>query len=61
MSHFKEIAIETIKSLPDDCSIEDIMYELYFIAQVMEGLKDVETERVINHEELLKKIKEWQR
>lgn len=35
----KEVTIETIKRLPDECSLEDIMYEINFVAQVLEGLK----------------------
>lgn len=28
MDTIKEAAIETIKRLPDECSVEDIMYDL---------------------------------
>jgi hypothetical protein len=33
--------------LPDECSVEDIMYEINFVAQVMEGFKDAEEGRLI--------------
>ena len=42
MGLLKEVTIETIKRLPDECSLEDIMYEVNFVAQVLEGLKDAE-------------------
>lgn len=29
MSSAKEFVMEVLKSLPDDCSAEDIQYELY--------------------------------
>lgn len=45
MAQLKEVAIETIKRLPDECSLEDIMYEIDFVAQVLEGLKDAEAGR----------------
>lgn len=51
--------METIKKLPDDCSVDDIMYEINFIAQVLEGLKDAEQGRIITTEELLKRVDEW--
>lgn len=56
MDSLKEATIETIKRLPDGCSIEDIMYEINFIAQVMEGLKDAEQANMITTDELLKRV-----
>lgn len=59
MALLKEVAIETIKRLPDECSLEDIMYEIDFVAQVLEGLKDAEAGRVLTTEELLKRVEQW--
>ncbi|MDA8215832.1 MAG: hypothetical protein M0Z64_11250 [Nitrospiraceae bacterium] len=59
MAQLKEVAIETIKRLPDECSVEDIMYEIDFIAQVLEGLKDAEAGRLLTTEELLKRVETW--
>ncbi len=59
MTVLKEASIETIKKLPDSCSVDDIMYEINFIAQVLEGLKDAEAGRVITTEELLRRVEEW--
>jgi predicted transcriptional regulator len=61
MAQLKEVAIETIKRLPDECSLEDIMYEIDFVAQVLEGLKDAETGRLLTTEELLKRVDQWAR
>jgi hypothetical protein len=36
MALLKEATIEIIKRLPDDCSLEDIMCEINFVAQVLE-------------------------
>ena len=55
MTYLKNVAIERLKKLPDDVSLEDIMYEINFIAQVFEGLKDAEEGKTITTEELLKK------
>ncbi|HHT9154261.1 MAG: hypothetical protein HZA70_01130 [Planctomycetes bacterium] len=55
MGSLKEVTIETIKKLPDGCSLEDIMYEINFVAQVLEGLKDAEAGRLLTTEELLEK------
>ena len=59
MASLKEVTIETIKRLPDECSLEDIMYEINFVAQVLEGLKDAEEGRVLSTEELLNRVKQW--
>ncbi len=59
MALLKEATIETIKRLPDNCSLEDIMYEINFVAQVLEGLKDAEEGRTLTTEELLNRVKQW--
>jgi len=59
MALLKEVAIETIKRLPEECSVEDIMCEIDIVAQVLEGLKDAETGRLLTTEELLKRVEQW--
>ena len=61
MSALEEASIEAIKRLPDNCTSEDIMYEIHFISQVIEGLKDAEEGRVITTQELLKRVDSWAR
>ena len=61
MTLLKEITIETIKRLPDECKLEDIMYEINFVSQVLEGLNDAEEGRLISTEELLKRVEQWER
>ena len=55
----KKASIETIRRLPDGCSVDDIMYEINFVAQVYEGLKDAEEGKLISTEELLKRVDKW--
>jgi predicted transcriptional regulator len=59
MTSLKDVAIERLKKLPDNVTLEDIMYEINFIAQVVEGLKDAEQGNTITTEELLKKVEQW--
>jgi predicted transcriptional regulator len=59
MTQLKEAAIETIRKMPDECTIDDIMYEINFVGQVLEGVQDADEGRVITTEELLKKVGEW--
>jgi len=51
--------IPNIDKLPDDVSLEDIMYEINFIGRGIEGLKDSEQGNTITAVELLKKVQKW--
>ena len=59
MGLLKESAIESIKRLPEECSIEDIMYKIDLVAQVLEGLKDADSGRLVTTEELLERVDQW--
>ena len=61
MATIKDAAIEAIKRMPNECTVEDIMYELNFIAQVLDGLRDAEKGKTISTEELLLRAREWAR
>lgn len=61
MNALKEATIETIRKLPDDCTVEDIMYEINFVAQVYEGIKDADEGRTLSTEELLERVNSWSR
>ena len=60
MSLLKETAIESIKRLPDECTIEDIMYRIDLVAQIYDGVKDADSGRLITTEELLERVEEWE-
>jgi predicted transcriptional regulator len=59
MDILKETAIATLKKMPDGCSLENIMYQINLVAQVLEGVKDAEEGRSISTEELLARIEKW--
>ncbi|MGC8639845.1 MAG: hypothetical protein ACP5XB_08230 [Isosphaeraceae bacterium] len=59
MSAIKEEAIRLIRSLPDDCSIEDIQYHLYVRQKVENGMAAVEAGRVVSQEEAQRRVDEW--
>ena len=61
MGLLKEVTIEAIKKLPDECSFEDIMYEINFVAQVFDGLKDAKNGNLLTTEELLSRVEQWAR
>ena len=59
MGLLKEVTIEAIKKLPDECSFEDIMYEINFVAQVFSGLKDAQDGKLLTTELLLTRVEQW--
>ena len=61
MHSIKEQAIRTIKSLPDNVSIDDIIAELYFCLQVEAGLKELDEGKGIPHKEVEKRMARWLR
>jgi hypothetical protein len=59
MDLLKETAFKAIDRMPNEYTLEAIMYELNFIGHVLEGLKNLDRSRVISTEELLTRVKEW--
>lgn len=55
----KEIALETIRALPDDCSLEDIAERIKFMVEVKKGLDQLEGGEGIPHDEVKKQLASW--
>ena len=62
-SHLKEDIIDLIKKLPEDTTLDDIIYHLYVRKKIERGLKDLEEGKTIPHEQVMenakKRLKEW--
>ena len=58
MASIKEAVLASIKSLPNECSAEDIMYQVHVISQVLEGLRDAQDGKTISTSELLQRVRE---
>ena len=47
--------------LPDDCSLDDVLYHLYVVQRVEQGLQDAENGRVVPHEQVAEDLRrKWQ-
>jgi predicted transcriptional regulator len=55
----KEIVLETIRALPDDCSLEEIAERVEFMAAVQKGLDQLDAGEGIPHEEVKKQLASW--
>jgi predicted transcriptional regulator len=48
----RESVLDIAKKLPDDCSWEDVMYQVYVRQKIQAGLDDAENGRVVSDEEV---------
>jgi len=55
----KEQAINLIKTLPEDCTLEDIQYHIYVLEKVEKGIKAIDEGRVVPQNEAEKRVKTW--
>ena len=57
----KDTVRQLLDRLPDDCSLEDVLYHLYVAHEVEQGLADAEADRTIPHEQVVATLrKKWQ-
>ena len=59
MSAIKDQAIDVIKSLPEDCTMEDIQHHLYVCEKVRRGIRAIDEGRVCSQDEAELKVKAW--
>ena len=50
MATAKEAAIAMIQKLPDDCTWEEILYQVHFRTRIEQGIADCDAGRVTPHE-----------
>ena len=55
----KEMVLETIRALPDNCSLEEIAERIEFMAAVQKGLDQLDKGEGIPHEEVKKQLASW--
>jgi predicted transcriptional regulator len=57
----KQIALKIIRRLPDEASLEDLMYELYFRQRVDRGLRELEAGKTVSHADVKRSLAKWLR
>ena len=55
----KQAALRIIERMPDEASLEDIMYELYFRARVDRGLRELDEGRAVSHDDVKRSLVKW--
>ena len=53
----KQTVRELLDRLPDDSSVEDILYHLYVLHQIEDGRSDVQAGRVVPHEQVVREMR----
>ena len=57
----KQAVRELLDRLPDDCTLDDVLYHLYVVQAVESGLADVAAGRTIPHQQVVEELrKKWQ-
>jgi len=56
MNAAKGKAIDLIRSLPEDCTLEEIQYHLYVYEKIRRGIGDVGAGRVVPQEEAEQRV-----
>jgi len=55
----KEIAMQTLESLPDDATWDDIQERINFVAGVRKGLRELDEGKAIPHQNIKEELQEW--
>jgi predicted transcriptional regulator len=53
----KNTVRELLDRLPDDCSLEEVLYHLYVIQEIQDGRADVAAGRVVPHEQVARELR----
>ncbi|HEY1172023.1 MAG TPA: hypothetical protein VGH19_11680 [Verrucomicrobiae bacterium] len=55
----KEIAMEIIRKLPDEASLQEISDEIEFVAGIRQGAMELDRGESVSADEILKRIPAW--
>ncbi|THF76250.1 hypothetical protein [Cohnella fermenti] len=55
----KDEVIKLIQDLPENATVEDILYKLYARAKIEEGINELDAGKGVPHTEALEHIKKW--
>lgn len=59
MAKTKQFVLDVLESLPDDCSLEDVQYQLYVRQRIAEGERAADEGNVVPHEQVMREAREW--
>ena len=48
--------VESLKTLPPEATLEDVMEHLYFVLRLEQGLKQSEARELVTHDQVVKRF-----
>jgi hypothetical protein len=54
----KQTVRDLLDKLPDDCSLEDVLYHLYVLQRVEQGLAQADSGELIPHEQVAEELRQ---
>lgn len=57
----KEKVLSTLKELPEEFTLDDLFEKLIVIEKIEFGLSQIREGKVITHDEVKEKVKEWRK
>ena len=59
--HVKQTVRDLLDQMPDDCTLEDVLYHLYVIEKVQKGMAELDAGKGIPHEQVAEEMRrKWQ-
>ena len=55
----KTVDLRMIESMPEDASLEDIMYELFFRQRIDHGLNELAQGQTVSQDEVKRSLARW--
>lgn len=57
----KQQVLDVVNSLPDDCTMEDIRYNLYLRRKVEDGIRAADVGEVYTPEQAIEEVHKWRK
>jgi predicted transcriptional regulator len=58
MNNAKDTVRSLLDRMPDDCSMDDVLYQLYVVQQIELGRADADAGRLISHDEVARRLRD---
>jgi predicted transcriptional regulator len=55
----RDKAMDTVKELPQEFELEDLLEKLVFVQKVEDGLKQLKEGKTVPHEKVKEMVKKW--
>jgi len=55
----KQKALQTLETMPEDSTYEEVQHEVQILAALEEAERDIEAGRVVSHEEVKQRLATW--